>query len=462
MKFMSCLLALYFIIFNGLSIAYGAVDIELTQGVNTARPVAVADFIVQGESSDETLSKDMSAVIRHDLYLTGLFNTKKTMVSSVSSSPSTSFSSKKETVNSFSLFQHLLQGPTDSVAAYYFTQWKNKGYDNVLIGRVTQAAEDTLRVEVALLDTVNTNEPLVIQRIYHGKVSQWRAMAHGISNVIYKQLTGKKGAFLSSIAYVVVKRHWDTPDGYELVVADMDGARPKVILRSKDPIMSPSWSPDGKQLAYVSFEGKRANIFITELATGKRRLVAHFPGINGAPSWSPDGQFLAVVLSGSGMAKVYELNLSTGATQQLTFGSAIDTEPCYSADGAELLFTSDRGGRPQIYALNRKTHRVHRLTFIGRYNASPCLTSDGQSMVMLHREGALYSIAVQNLSSGAIKTLTEEGYNDSPSLAPDGSMILYSSRFHDGGVLRLVSRNGEVSERLPTLLGDPQQPAWSP
>ena len=433
-----------FFFLNIMYPAYGAVDIELTQGVNTPRLLAVADFIVQG-AEDSMLQKNIATVIRHDLYLTGLFRTEKNLLPSKESS-----------------FQHLLKGPTDPLAGQYFTRWKNKGYDNALVGKITPQPEGKLQVEVALLDTVNTSEQLLMHRIYHGKVVQWRTMAHGISDDVYQQLTGEKGSFRHPIAYVTVKRHWNTPDGYALVIADMDGVNPRMILQSKDPIMSPSWAPDGKQLAYVSFEGKRANIFIMELATGKRRLVAHFPGINGAPAWSPDGEHLAVVLSTSGTAKIHELSLATGATQQLTFGSAIDTEPYYTPDGTRLLFTSDRGGHPQIYSLNRHSHQVNRLTFVGRYNASPQLTPHGEAMVMLHREGALYSIAVQDLTTGAINILTPEGYNDSPSVASNGSMVLYSSQHQDGGALTLVARNGGVSERLPALPGDPQQPAWSP
>ena len=433
------LLISYIFCLQALSQAYGAVDIELTQGVNTARPVAVADFIGEGEGSN-SLQKDLATVIRHDLHLTGLFRPLST--------PSVS--------------PHLLQNPKDPAAASYFTAWKNKGYDNVLIGRVAYPAEGKITVEVALFDPINNNEPLLMHRIYRGKAAQWRTLAHGVSDDVYQELTGEKGAFRRPMAYVLVKREWDRPDGYGLVIADMDGARPRMIVQSEDPIMSPGWSPDGTQLAYVSFEGKRANIFVTTLATGKRRLVARFPGVNGAPAWSPDGKYLAVVLSTSGTAKIHELNLATGTTQQLTFGSAIDTEPYYTPDGRRLLFTSDRGGDPQIYALDRKTHAIERLTFVGRYNASPRLTPDGQSMVMLHREGALYSIAAQDTVTGDVKLLTTEGYNGSPSLAPNGSMILYDSRYQGRGALMLVSRNGAVNERLPTLAGDPQQPAWSP
>lgn len=410
------------------SIAYSAVDIELTQGVNAIRPLAIT---VEQSQENTKFSEQISTLMQHDLHLTGLFSIDKLPATSPTSDDSKTM-----------------------------IQWK--AYEAVIITKVLLSTEQNLTVEIQLIDPINEDNPIMLHRMYKGNLKNWHSLAHGISDDIYQQLTGEVGDFQHKIAYVAVKRYSDQPDGYALMIMDIDGANPQTLLTSTDPIMSPTWSPDGKTLTYVSFEGKRANIFNTNLISGKRHLVAHFPGINGAPAWSPDGKKMALVLSNTGVAKIYEMDLATKQITPLTTGPAIDTEPYYTRDGKRLLFTSDRGGQPQIYALDRETKQIERLTFRGRYNASPQLTTDNQTLIMLHREAGLYSIAEQNLLTGRITKLSPEGYNDSPAVAPHGRMVVYNQLNQEGSTLVLLSRNGQVSEIIPTPMGEPQQPVWSP
>jgi TolB protein len=393
-------------------------NIDITQGIVGEIPIAITDFT----NVPPNELAHLSAVIKNDLAISGRFKV---------------IDPKKE-----------------------------KGAENIVVGRVQSNGPNRYTVSFELIDAFNVGATQkLVQKSYDNiRPQEGRALAHRISDAIYQALTGTRGAFSTRIAYVLVNQA-ATVYPYSLEVADSDGYNPKILMVSKEPIMSPTWSPDGKRLAFVSFENKQSEIYSIEVASGQRTLLSQFPGINGAPSWSPDGRSLALVLSKEGSPKIYLLDLATKQLKQITRGTNIDTEPVFEPNGQSLLFTSNRGGAPQIYRMNLKDNSVERLTFEGSYNARPRLTQDGKKMVMIH-QGATgrFHIASQNLETGEVAILTHSELANSPSLAPNGSMILYGTKDaqKERSVLAMVTMDGRGRLRLPARQGNVQEPAWSP
>lgn len=403
--------------------ADNAVNIVLTKGVDQALPIAVVPF--EGQTGSGV--NDVAGVIAADLSYSGQF-----------------------AVTPF----NALPAHPHQTAEVSSDIWRKAKVDTIVVGNV-QINGDQARVSFALVDVVkSSHSQVLVQQTYDIPSGQLRPLAHHIADVVFQQLTGIRGIFSTRIAYVLRR-----PDNYMLQVADADGFNPRSILTSSQPIMSPAWSPDGKQLAYVSFEGRRSQIYVANVASGQRRLVSAAPGINGAPAWSKDGKQLALVLSTSGAPKVFTLNLASNQLKQLTNGSSIDTEPSFSSDGQSLLFTSDRGGSPQIYRYQLSNGSIQRVTFKGDYNARASQSSDGKKIVLLHRQDGQYNIAIQDVAGDGVLVLTNSGRDDSPTLAPNGMMVLYGNEY---GELGLVSTDGRVKLRVPGKNGKVQDPAWSP
>ncbi len=406
-------------------------DLELTQGVAAALPVAVLPFT--GESVTVKGAVLLTDVVDNDLQHSGEFR----VINQDDNTP-----------------------VTDDL-----NYWRAKGADYVVTGAVVNSGKQ-YEVHVQLRSIFDHKQgsnqnSLLLDESFKATLPAMRAVAHRISDDIYHKLTGIPGIFSTKIAYVLVKNH-QQGQRYQLEVADADGFDAQTLLRSDQPIMSPAWSPDAKRLSYVSFEGHRAAIYSQDLSTGKRRVLSDLPGINGAPVFSPNGKQMALVLSTNGNPNIYLMDLATKKLQPVTSGWAIDTEPAFSADGSSLLFTSSRHGSPQIYQYSLPTGAISRLSYDGDYNARASYTPDGQFVVMMHRSQHNFGIARLDLSNGSTLVLTHSGSDESPSISPNGKMVIYATQYGGRGVLAQVSIDGKIKLRLPAREGTVREPVWSP
>lgn len=340
-----------------------------------------------------------------------------------------------------------------------FQVWQAAGQDHVVIGRVRPGAGGGYEAEFFLFDALK-GSLLLSDRIAF-TAREARHTAHRIADLIYQQLTGERGIFNTRVAYVTVVGSGKSRE-FHLQIADTDGRDPHSVISSPEPIMSPAWSPDGKRIAYVSFEDRTSAIYVQTLASGERHKVSDARGINGAPAFSPDGAKLALTLSKDGSPDIYVLDLASKYLQRLTNDLSIDTEPGWSPDGRQLVFTSDRGGKAQLYLMPAAGGAAERLTYEGDYNARGVFSPDGGSLAMVHGNGGDYRIAVLDLASRALRVLTEGRLDESPGFSPNGAMLLYTRK--DGGAdqLAAVSLDGKVHQTLRVQGGQVREPAWSP
>ena len=355
--------------------------------------------------------------------------------------------------------RNMLSFPTER-REVFFRDWRIMKTEYLVIGRVDREFNDDVSVAYELYDV--TNGRLLAEDRLTAPLDAWRGLAHRIADVVFAAITGIRGAFSTRIAYVLAQHSGTSYAQYRLEMADSDGARSRTLLSSDEPIMSPGWSPDGRQLAYVSFETGRPGVVLQDVETGNREMLSSFPGINGSPVFSPDGRSLALVLSRDGNPEVYVMNLADRRLRQITRHHGIDTEPSWTPDGKSLVFTSDRGGRPQIYQVELATNFIERLTFHGPYNARARLLPDGVHLVFVHRSNGIDHIAWLDLERDDLRVLTATRLDESPSLAPNGTMLIYATKEDGRGILAVVSIDGRVKYRLPSSSGDVREPAWSP
>ncbi len=338
--------------------------------------------------------------------------------------------------------------------------WAAAGVPYVVTGSSKTNPDGSYSIQYQLYDV--EKRQYLLNELLTVPASRTRQAAHMISDAIYQALTGIPGDFTGRIAYVL--RNPATPEQrYTLQIADTDGEQPKTILTSRDPILSPAWTPDAKKIAYVSFETKRPAIYVQDLATGQREKLASFRGLNGAPSFSPDGKSMLFTASMHGNPEIYQMNLETRQLKRMTNDSAIDTEARYAPDGKSFIFTSDRGGSPQIYRYDFNNESTKRLTFRGAFNARATLSADGKKLALVHRpSGSNYKVAVQDISSGVTNILTPTSLDESPSFSPNGQMVVYATREGNRGLLSIMSLDGRFRMNLPSETGEVREPAWAP
>jgi TolB protein len=344
--------------------------------------------------------------------------------------------------------------PTEASTLNY-AEWRSRLADAVVVGSVAARPDGRYEVRFRLHDVVKQASLGGIA--YTLTKEQVRATAHRIADFVYEKLTGEKGTFSTRIAYVVKRGN-----RYELQIADADGAGEETALASFEPIISPAWSPDGRRLAYVSFENKKPVVYVHSLLDGKRQVAANFKGSNSAPAWSPDGSRLAVSLSREGGSQIFLVNPDGSNVRRLTSSSAIDTEPRFSPDGKSIYFTSDRGGSPQVYRMPAGGGEPQRVTFDGSYNVSPRLSPDGKTLAYITRNSGKFQVALLDLSNRQVQILTDSDRDESPSFAPNGRMILLATVLGGRGVLSAVSSDGRIKQRLTVTAGDVREPAWGP
>ena len=401
--------------------AHAQLSIEITGAGAHRMPIAIADF-----GGERIVSQALVSVIRSDLERSGRFNLIDTAGTVL-----------------------------DENTTPGYTDWKARGADALVGGSISSSPDGRYESRFRLYDTQKQGA-LAGQALAHN-ANQIRATAHRIADIIYEKLTGERGIFSTRIAYVV-----KSAGSFELQIADADGNGAQPALKSKEPIISPAWSPDGGKLAYVSFEAKKPIIYVHDLATGRRHVAANFKGSNSAPAWSPDGKKIAVVLTKDGGSQLYLVNADGSGIVRLGSSSGIDTEPQFSPDGEFIYFTSDRGGSPQIYRQPATGGAAQRVTFDGNYNVTPRLSPDGKQLAFVTRDAGRFRVAIMELASRQVHILTDTAKDESPSFSPNGRMILFATEVGGKGVLAAVSTDGRVKQRLSVQAADVREPAWAP
>lgn len=405
-----------------------AFEIVIDRGIDTLTPIAVVPFRVFENAVDIT------PIVNADLSGSGQFRP---------------------------IDEAIMLSLPSNAAEVIFHDWRVQGVDYVIVGSVFV---DGLGLLVAEFEVVDINDERVLQSAQvKGTVDDPRALAHHVSDEVFRAITDLPGAFSTQVAYVLVENRNQIDERHTLKLADFDGEREIDLVVSGEPLLSPAWSPDGKQLAYVSFAEGGSAIYVMNLETGQTQRIAAFEGINSAPAFSPDGTHLAMVLSRDGNPDIYTIEIATNVIRRITDHRAIDTEPVWELNGRRMLFTSDRGGSPQIYRVDVETLRVSRLTFEGNYNARPRVMPDSENFIFVHRSPRGFHIAWRDIAGQrAARILSSNILDESPSVAPNGMMMMYSTKFNEQGILSIVSVSGEVEFRLTSSAGDMLEPAWSP
>lgn len=395
--------------------------VEVTGVGLTQLPIALAPFRGEAQSPQR-----ISAIVQADLERSGQFRAVDTAGAAL-----------------------------DETSRPDMTQWRQKSADSLVTGSITRLADGRYDIRFRLWDVVRGQD--LGGQSFVVSQGDLRLVAHRIADFVYEKLTGERGVFSTRIAYVT-----KAGGRYSLWVADADGENAQAALSSPEPIISPAWAPNGVQLAYVSFESRKPVVYVHDVASGRRRLIANFRGSNSAPAWSPDGRALAVTLSRDGGSQLYTIDANGGEPRRLMQSGAIDTEPVFSSDGRTIYFVSDRGGAPQIYKVSASGGNAERVTFSGSYNISPSLSPDGRWLAYVSRIGGAFKLHVMDLNSGAVNAITDTSADESPSFAPNSRLIVYATQQQGREALMTTTLDGKIKARLAGQGGDIREPDWGP
>lgn len=418
-----------YILFS-MSLCHADVQIVITDGIDSAKPIAVVPFTWNGTGK---MPQKIENIIASDLRNSGKFNPIS--------------------------IDRMPERP-ENASAINAKSWTALGIDAVVIGKVQPGNDGQYLISYQLVDTINTPGAILAENQYSVTERWLRYAGHTASDEIFESLTGIKGAFRTRIAYVVKTNSGNF--SHELRVSDYDGYDQIIIHRSTEPLMSPTWSPDGKKIVYVTFEGGRSSLVMKTLETGERETLTAFPQHNGAPAFSPDGSKLAFVLSKDGSLNLYVMDLKTRKINKVTSGRSNDTEPSWMPDNETLVFTSDQAGRPQLYTVNINSGITQRLTWDGKQNQNPSVSPDGKFVTMITTLPNGQFINRYNFDTGSYQILTDTFLDETPSISPNSTMIIYSSTEGLGSILNLVSADGRFKAKLPATDGQVKFPAWSP
>lgn len=423
---------IYFLLFFFMqTTSMAELTIRITQGIGKQTPVAIVPFGVGSGLSK--ISENITEIITNDLLRSGRF--------------------------SVTPVENMLQQPSTG-AEIDFDDWSILGVEAVVIGKITEGRNNSYNIQFQLFD-IYKREQIVGYRM-PANDKTLRRSAHRIADMVFEELTGIRGVFDTKVAYVRSNAS-NEKRNYTLVISDSDGENEQIVLESKDPIMSPAWSPDSRMLSYVSFEGNMSTIYVQNLRTGNRRKISELPGINGSPAFSPDGRKLVLTLGGSdGNLDIHVLDIATRNLKRLTYNRSIDTEATWAPNGEEIYFTSDRGGSPQIYKMKLNSDRASRVTFEGSYNARPRLSPDGNKLAMVHQYRGDYRIAIYDIEEKDLLILSSGSQDESPSFAPNSDTLIYATKLSGDGVLETVTADGLVRQRMAPKSGDIREPVWSP
>jgi TolB protein len=410
------------------NVSWAQLTIQITQGRDKPTSIAVVPLSWNGAP----LPEDIASIVSNDLKRSGQFAPLPV--------------------------GNMLSMPHEGSEVAY-RDWRALNVEYLAVGKIVPF-QNGYTVQYELFDVLNQRAMLLEREV--GYNDSLRDVAHHMSDKIYEKITGIRGVFSIKLLYVSALRDNKNNNTYRLMLSDADGAREQVLRTQREPLMTPSWAPDGETIAYTSFETRRPAIYTENLRTRARQQVTNFPGINSSPTFSPDGRKLAMVLSKDGNAEIYVMDLATRALTRMTNHFAIDTEPSWMPDGRSILFTSDRGGKPQIYKVDASGGDPQRLTFDGNYNARPRAMPDGSGFVFVHREAGDFHLVLQDMRNNRTRALTQASLDESPSVAPNSAMLIYATLYEGRGILAAVSVDAGVRYLMPSRFGDVREPSWSP